>query len=254
MKVVRVQQGRTWIPGIVLGIWGLGVLLPLRPSAAQPGIDLDRYSHRFTFARIRYGGRFSERSFGFGMPPWAHDYPRGGRHMMKILSEISAVRPNPDEVILTFDDPRLFKYPFAYLCEVGFMNLSEREIEGMRQYLLRGGFLLVDDFRGEGALENFRWYVRRAFPDLELEELTITHPIFNCFFSLKTLDVQPPYGEGKPIFYGLSDKTGRLMMIVNYNNDVSEYWEWSDDPFAPIEQTNEAYKFGVNYIIYALTH
>jgi hypothetical protein len=254
MKVMEIRRRRTWASRFLIGGWLLTLMVPAGMNLAQPGVDLDRYSHRFTFARIRYGSRFSERSFGFGMPPWAHDYPRGGRHLMKIVSEISAVRPNADEVILTFDDPRLFKYPFAYLCEVGFMNLSEREIEGMRQYLLRGGFLLVDDFRGEGALENFRWHVRRAFPDRDLEELTITHPIFNCFFSLKTLDVHPPYGEGKPVFYGLSDKTGRLMMIVNYNNDVSEYWEWSDDPFAPIEETNEAYKFGVNYVIYALTH
>jgi hypothetical protein len=223
-------------------------------GAPPSGLDRTALSNRFTFARIQFGGRFSSRAFFGAVPPWAHDYPRGGRHLMKILSEVSLMRVNPDEVILRFDDPRLFQYPFAYLCEVGFMELSDREIEGLREYLLRGGFLIVDDFREEWALENLRAHVRRAFPDLELEELDLSHPIFNCFFSIRTLDVTPPYGDGVPKFFGLSDKKGRLMMIVNYNNDISEYWEWADDPFAPIEYTNEAFKFGVNYAIYAVTH
>ena len=87
-----------------------------------------------------------------------------------------------------------------------------------------------------------------------MQELDISHPIFDCFFGIKTLDVPPPYGASFVKFYGLSDKQGRLMAIINYNNDISEYWEWSDDPFAPLDQTNEAYKFGVNDIMYALTH
>jgi hypothetical protein len=127
---------------------------------------------------------------------------------MKILSEVSLMRVNPDEVILRFDDPRLFQYPFAYLCEVGFMELSDREIEGLREYLLRGGFLIVDDFREEWALENLRAHVRRAFPDLELEELDLSHPIFNCFFSIRTLDVTPPMATVCPSSSGSRIRRG----------------------------------------------
>ena len=120
----------------------------------------------------------------------------------------------------------------------------------------------VIDFELGRTNDDFRlddWYVfaaqiKQAFPEYELKELDLSHPIFNCFFSIKTLDVQPPYGRWTPKFYGLEDSTGRLMMIVNYNNDVSDYWQWSGNPFYPIDTTNEAYKFGVNYIIYALTH
>jgi hypothetical protein len=155
----------------------------------------------------------------------------------------------------------LFKFPFAYLCEVGFMNLSDAEIAGMREYLRRGGFLLVDDFRGPPQFYNLQQHVRRAFPELELKKLDTSHPIFNCFFSIKADEVKPVYGGGyvtretlNPEFWGLEDETGRLMMIINYNYDVSDYWQFSDNPFRPIEETNEAYKFGVNYIVYALTH
>jgi len=228
----------------------------LATSSLAPAQDRrEDVSGRFTFARIKFGGEMLSRFDAFGQgPPWSHDYPRGGRHLMKILTELTKAEANPEEIILTFDDPELFKYPFAYICEVGFMQLSDAEIKGMREYLLRGGFLLVDDFRGEWALANLREHIRRALPELELQELDINHPAFNCFFDIETLDVMPPYGGGIPKFYGLSDKDGRLMMVVNYNNDISEYWEWSDDPFLPIEETNEAYKFGVNYVLYALTH
>ncbi len=182
---------------------------------------------------------------------------------MKIITELSKVDANLDinEPIVSLDDPTIYKFPFAYLCEVGFMNLTDAEIAGMREYCLRGGFLLVDDFRTPYQFYNLRNHLKRAFPELELKKLDISHPIFNCFFSIKTIDVNPIYGGGyvtretlTPEFWGLEDETGRLMMIVNYNYDVSDYWQFSDNPFRPIEETNDAYKFGVNYIMYALTH
>jgi hypothetical protein len=215
-------------------------------------------SGKFTFARIKFevGNRWSGLPFGDHGPPWSHDYPDAGRHLMKIMSELSKtdVTLDTNEVIYTLDDPNLFKYPFAYLCEVGYMgNVTDKEVQGMREYLLRGGFLLVDDFRGRD-MDQLAEVVQRAFPEYQLKELDITNPIFNCFFSIKTLNVRPPYGRYPVIFYGLEDDTGRLMMIVNYNNDVSDWWQWSNDPMQPIDDTNEAYKFGVNYIMYALTH
>ena len=227
------------------------------------------WSGRFTFVRIRFDTSQYAQYYGYnnflgdGGPPWSHDYPVASRHLMKIMTELSKVEPTLDinEPILTFDDPMLCKFPFAYLCEVGFMNLSEKEIAGMREYLLRGGFLLVDDFRTPGQFQTLQYHVKKAFPELELKKLDVSHPIFNCFFSIKTIDLNPIYGGGfgsretqNPEFSGLEDETGRLMMIINYNYDVSDFWQFSDNPFRPIEETNEAYKFGVNYIIYALTH
>ncbi len=225
-------------------------------------------SGRFTFVRVRFNmgidpswGGFSNQ-LGDGGPLWSHDYPDAGRHLMKIMGELSKIDANLDinEPIVTFDDPAIFQFPFAYICEVGYMDLNEKEIAGMREYLLRGGFLLVDDFRGPGDFENLREHVKLAFPEFELKRLDVSHPIFNCFFSIKTLELNPMYstrGGGfsfNPEFWGLEDKTGRLMMAINYNYDVSDWWQFSDNPFRPIEETNEAYKFGVNYIIYSMTH
>ncbi len=226
-------------------------------------------SGRFTFVRIRFDTSQFAQYYGYnnvlgdGGPPWSHDYPVAGRHLMKIMTELSKIDATLDinEPILSLDDPMLFKFPFAYLCEIGFMNLSDAEINGMREYLKRGGFLLVDDFRSGQQFYNLQQHVKRAFPELELKKLDISHPIFNCFFSIKTLEVNPVYGGGfgtretaNPEFWGLEDENGRLMMVINYNYDVSDFWQFSDNPFRPIEETNDAYKFGVNYIIYALTH
>jgi hypothetical protein len=226
------------------------------PQVSENGIPKTdpNLSGRFTFVRIRFDTSQYANLYGYnnvlgdGGPPWSHDYPVAGRHLMKIMSELSKIDGNLDinEPILSLDDPMLFKFPFAYLAEVGFMNLNEAEIAGMREYLLRGGFLLVDDFRGPGQFYTLQQNVKRAFPDLELKKLDNSHPIFNCFFSIKSDEVKPVYGGGRsgvpgetlnPEFWGLEDETGRLMMIVNYNYDVSDYWQFSDNPFRPIEET-----------------
>jgi uncharacterized protein DUF4159 len=218
-------------------------------------------SDKFKFTRIQLEPFSNGQHLGDGpQTMWSHDYPEAGLHLSKILSELSKLRVvlDENEFIFSFADPNLMKYPFAYMCEVGYMQLSDEEIKGMREYMLRGGFLLVDDFRGRGAMQNFLYYFKQAFPEQEYEmkPLDISHPIFNCFFTIKTLDVRSPYDRGRPEFLGVSDKHGRLMMIVNYNNDVSDYWQWSGDPYQPLpaEDTQGAYKFGVNYVFYALTH
>jgi len=243
------------------------------PSGLPPVYDVPQgqadLSGRVTFARIRFDmGAYISSNFigaplGDGGPLWSHDYPIAGRHLMRIMSELSKtdVTLDQNEPVFRLGDPELFKYPLAYICEVGYMELSDEEIKGMREYCLRGGFLLVDDFRGPNELYRLQEYVKRAFPERELKRLDVSHPIFNCFFSIKTLDLPAMYGGGrfgggnlKPEFWGLEDETGRLQMVVNYNYDVSDFWQWSDNAFMPIEETNEAYKFGVNYFMYALTH
>ena len=125
----------------------------------------------------------------------------------------------------------------------------------MAEYLLRGGFLIVDDFRGDRALENFKNNLKLAFPDRSLEDVPRTDPIWTCFYDISKLFPEAPYSRMLvPRYLGLRDDKGRLMMIVNHNTDISEYWEWSNQPFYSLEETNEAYKYGVNYIMYPLTH
>ena len=240
------------------------------PSNLEPGQLA--YDGRFTFARLRYtqgvspdemgSGRFGRRGgFGRGQgPPWSHDYPRAERNFMKILDEITTIGPYTGPVggvILDIGSPDLLKYPVSYLVEAGYWTQTDEEAANVRAYLMKGGFIIFDDFRG-GDWTNFEAQMKRVLPDVRMVELDITHPIFHAFFDVATLDFVQYYGrDQKALFIGAfenNDPTKRLLFIANYNNDVGEYWEWSDTGWTPIDLSNEAYKLGVNYIVYGLTH
>jgi hypothetical protein len=154
-------------------------------------------------------------------------------------------------------DPELFMYPIVYVTEAGYMSLDDKDVANLRDYLRKGGFMIFDDFRGDYDWQNFTASLQRVLPGQHLQQLALSHPIFHSFFEIATLEFQQAYDRGTPGFYGMfehDDPTKPLQMIVNFNNDVSEYWEFSDTGFMPIDLSNEAYKLGVNYVIYAMTH
>ena len=225
-----------------------------RRADPEPNVP---YDGRFTFARIRYSMPGELGGFRGGWDQtWSHDYPRAERHFTKILSELSTLHVRTDASnVLTLDDPELFKYPIAYICEPGFWRPSDAEVAGLRTYLEKGGFLIVDDFEGSHWY-NFEAQMRRVLPEGRLVQLTADHPIFDSFYRVQSLDYVHPYYGTPSTFHGIfedNDPTRRLMVIVNYDNDVAEYWEFSDTGLFPLDLSNEAYKLGVNYIVYALT-
>jgi len=245
---------------------GSGTVSVGQPPSLETPQDLDEvnapYDAKYHFVRVRYQPR-GRSGFGFGRgrgggPPWFHDYPRAERNFVKILDETTFIHPLLDgSNILTFDDPRIFQYPIAYIVEVGAWEPTESEVEGLAAYLRKGGFLIVDDFRGSWDLANFEFQFSRVLPGAQLVQLDETHEIFDSFFRIDPEKVVPPYGARYPIFYGIfedNDREKRLVAIVNYDNDIAEYWEFSDYGYFPIDLSNEAYKLGVNYIVYGMTH
>lgn len=239
------------------------IVIPLSAKVADaPDVPYENipYNGRFTFIRLRFTpSRWGTGPYAWGWDlKWNHDYPRGESHFTKILDELTYLNPNQHGGnILALDDPELFKYPWAYLCEVGFWTLTDEEAAGLRAYLLKGGFLVVDDFM-LWHWDNFVDQMRRVLPDGRLVQLDVSHPIFNSFFHIETLDFEHPnFPEVKPVYYGIfedNDPKKRLMVVANYNHDIGDYWEWSDTEWIPIELSNEAYKLGVNYVIYGMTH
>ena len=211
-----------------------------------------RYDGRFVFIRMSYP--WSGRGAAF----WSHDYPTGEYHFLKILAAVTNVTAHQEESsIMGFSDPELMKFPVAYLCEPGFWGMSDAEVVNLRAYLQKGGFLIFDDFRGRDWA-NVDLQFSRVFPEAKWVDLDQNHPIFHSFFEINSLDIIPQaYDQGRPIFRALfedNDPTKRVMVIAAYNTDISEFWEWSGTGPRPIDETNEAYKLGVNYIIYGLTH
>jgi hypothetical protein len=218
------------------------------------------YDGRFTFVRLRYETGFGG-GFGRGRrdPGWLHDYPTADHHLMKIVAELSLVSTRDEESnILTFDDPEIFKYPLLYMSEPGGWTVNDAEAKGLHDYLLKGGFIIFDDFR-EWDFQNLQDQFRRALPDARFVELDPAHPIFHSFFEINPKTFVPMYtnGAGAPVFYGVfedNDPKKRLLVIANHNNDLGEYWEYSATGLVPVDLSNEAYKFGVNYVIYSMTH
>ena len=215
------------------------------------------YDGRFSFVRIRYGsasqlaqGRFR------GEPPWAHDFPRAEFNFLKILSELTFLKTFIDQGnIRTLDDPELTLFPVAYMSEPGFWTMGEEEMEGLRAYLLKGGFVIFDDFR-ENHMYNLEAQMRRVLPEGSWQRLDATHPVFHSFFEINSLEDVPGF-YGIPEWHGIfedNDPRKRLMAIANYNHDLGELWEFSDTGYVPVDLSNEAYKFGVNYVLYAMTH
>jgi hypothetical protein len=228
----------------------------------EPPVHNVPYDGRFTFARLRYttgpGGYYYH-----GLPAWAHGYAGAEHNLMHIMGELVDFKPHIDDSnVFALDDPELCNFPLSYMTEAGYWTLTDKEAIAFRAYLLKGGFVIFDDFRdpprGGGGWENFEANMRRVLPEGRFVDLDPTLPIFHSFFEINSFDIVPQaYDRGKPVFRGLfedNDRHKRLMAIANFNTDVSEYWEFSPTGLRPIEEWNDAYKLGVDYVVYALTH
>jgi hypothetical protein len=244
---------------------GFGQRGRMRGPAANLNAGQVRYDGHFVFARLRYtvggygGGGFGRRGGGGREPPWSHDYPRAEHNFMKILKEITTIEPymGPEGgTIVDIGSPELFKFPLAYMSEAGYWTQTDEEAANLRAYLLKGGFLVFDDFRDRDWV-NFEMQMKRVLPEGRFVELDVSNPIFHSFFDIASLEFHQFYDRDQPLFYGIfenNDPTKRLLLIANYNNDIGEYWEYSDTGWTPIDLSNEAYKFGVNYVVYGMTH
>lgn len=222
--------------------------------------DADR--NEFVYARLRYHPQDWWRQHT-GEVPWHHDYPDGDEMLPDALSRLTGVQTTRQAYqIVDVDGKELFKYPFIYLSEPGYLDLLPADVKNFREYLDRGGFLLIDDFRGNAAdnseMENLVVQLKKLYPDRDLVPLKSNHPIFSAFFDdIDPAQMLPPYrmaNSGEPQFLGMSDDKGRLQIMVDFNNDMSEYWQTLDVGICSIHEAGTAVKLGVNYVIYAMTH
>jgi len=234
----------------------------------EPAIHNQPYDGCFTFARVKYVPRPGGYYF-YGIPAWPHGYltvdggERSEENLMKITQEISMLDSSPERtVVVALDDPELSRYPLAYMAEPGWWTLNDREAAGLRSYLLKGGFIIFDDFRDDGQMftgqwENFERNIRKAFPSAVLVDLDASNPVFHSFFEVSEETIPNAYDIGRPMIRGLfedNDPSKRLMAVANYNSDISQFWQFSATGFRPVSESNEAYKLGVNYVIYGMTH
>jgi hypothetical protein len=200
---------------------------------------------------------------------WTDDYPRGDRTLVKMLRRFTRTSVRAVEQPVNLDDGDDVDYwPFIIVGLAGSWQLTDSQAATLREYLLRGGFLFCDSFFGSRNWTVFEESLRRVFPDRPLIELTDDHPIFHNVFDLPHMtSVQIPnmnslmgggsgyLSDGRvPRWRGVEDDSGRLMVLIAFNNDVADAWQWADDPRYPANEANLALRLGVNVAMYAMTH
>ncbi len=215
-----------------------------------------REDYGFRFVRISYdmgsyGGRGRR---GFGEPPWRHDYPTSEENFYDALERTSEIKIAGKYLVLSLKDERIFEYPFLYLCEPGYWTMNQEELENVREYFARGGFMLFDDFRGRDWY-NFEYQILQIFPDRRMELLPPDHKIWSIYYDIDPIEApskERGYGKYDDEYYGMFDDDGRLMFVVCYNQDIGDGWEWPNQNYQDVSTIS--FQMGINFVIYALTH
>ncbi|MDE0357511.1 MAG: DUF4159 domain-containing protein [Gammaproteobacteria bacterium] len=236
--------------------------LPL-PEEAQQGRPLPM--HEFYFTRAAYsggGGGFRR----WRRQSWATDYPKSDRQFLIVAERLTGLDMFMEEHPRTLTDEHLNRFPFLYALEVGGMSMTPEEATALRDYLLRGGFLVVDDFWGTYEWEIFEYEMQKVLPEYPIVDVPLEHEIFHTFYDIDEIIQVPNVNNGRsgwrtherdgyePFVKGIFDEEGRLMVIINWNTDLGDAWEWAEDPYYPLRYSTYAIQMGVNFIIYAMSH
>ncbi len=261
---------RRWL---VLGVAGslLGGLFAFQRGFRNFGEEMDNPAPfpadgnektEFAFARLRYP---SLRGGYYGRGSWATDYNKADRQFVQGVRRLTRIHTRSVEQVVDINSDDIYNWPWIYAVEVGHWELSDPQAARLRDYLLRGGFLMADDFHGTLEWDIFLSSMQRVFPDRPIVELENKDPIFHVLYDLderfQVPGIQYWYNgqiwerDGvEPRWRGIYDDKGRLLVALCHNMDLGDAWEWADHPRYPERYASLAYRVGINYIIYAMTH
>lgn len=271
--------------GVSLVVFGMlyGFQLPFREF---PGVEYrvgdiplpDGWQEKteWAFARLMYpqspfarGGRgFGFRGGGLwseGNTMWTQDYPRADRHFVLALRRLTRLHVRSVEQPVNLDEGGVGDWPWLYAVQTGHWQLTDSQAKTLREYLLRGGFFMADDFWGPTEWEIFMDSMKKVFPDRQVVELDSKEAIFHAVYDLDDRYQVASHGsvmrgvsfkcDGCPDHWrGIFDDRGRLMVAMTFQSDVGDSWEWADDPYYPERYSALGIRIGVNYVIYAMTH
>jgi hypothetical protein len=274
-----------WDVGIVAGVCALLVLaavaqrgrfqfeLPESDAAETPPRAAEFHFLRMEYTdlpQFRRGFGFRSRN-GRGAGWWLQDWPDAEDHFTAGIERLTRIDSGDPRHVSLLDD-HLFDYPWIYVTQTGYWDLSDAETARLREYLLRGGFLMADDFWGEYEWEWFRQTMDRVLPGKPITDINESDEVMHVLYDIREKDrtfipgsrhlrrgpggsivvVQPP--GTAPAWRGMYDDRNRMVVAVNFNTDVGDAWEFADVPYYPAAMTLLAYRYGINYIIYSMTH
>jgi len=248
-------------------------LLSLLVTGGEAGQDRQRQrlqepdtAQAVPAGRAFYFTRAMYTSYGrWGRGSWSVDFPKADRQFLYGLKRLTGIDAYELENPVALDDPGLRRFPFLYAVEVGRMALTEPEVAGLRGYLLAGGFLVVDDFWGSSEWDNFEGEMRRVLPEFPIVELPPAHPLLNTFYGIDSIVQVPNVRNGiqggptwerdgfEPHLRAIVDQAGRLMVLISWNSDLGDAWEWAENPHYPLPYSNYAISLGVNLVLYGMS-
>lgn len=258
----------------------MGVLTAFqRPFHQFPGVEYRNFvvppdaqeAGEWAFARLMfppgpldgYRGRF-DGDWRQGLSLWTQDYPRADRHFSLALRRLSRVHVRSVEQPINLEDgDEVYNWPWLYAVQVGEWGLSEDQAKVLREYLLRGGFFMADDFHGTAEWAEFEQRIKYAFPDRPIVEIGDNDPIFHTVYDLNDRHQVPGQAHLRQGYKndgygahwrGIYDDKGRIMVAISFNSDLGDAWEYADDPYYPEKFSGLAIRVGVNYVVYAMTH
>jgi hypothetical protein len=257
---------RPWIVAVSLAAC-LALAVESAVQAQLVGPDARFAGLNWAFVRIRYTAHTLPPSYRLEWgQPWAIDAPAAEQNLSRRIKTVTAIEVG-DPIVLTLEDPRIWEYPWIYIVEPGNLSLTEAEVPLLREFLLRGGTLTFDDFHGPYEWENLAAELKRVFPDRPIVDLPSSHSIFTCFYKIDRYPQIPGLGSfyaGRtwekgglvPHLRAVLDDQQRPMVLINWNTDMGDGWEWSNAEDVPgyIQHTAEAYRMMINEVIYSLTH
>ena len=258
----RVTALRPWAAYILLF-----VVFCLSQAVQASQVSANSKKHELKIARLIFEHN-AMNHWGPGRPWWAIDWPEAEAHFTDGVSRYTNIDIADDSEHVRLTDDNLFDYPWLFAQQVGRWHLSTAEKDRLREYLRRGGFLVVDDFHGPRQWQIFLDVIDYVVGSRQITELNPDEPIMHVLYSLDSttqipgrrhllpgsggVSVNMPHSPSR--FRGVYDEAGRLMIIINFNSDMGDAWEHADDPVYPVPMTATAYRFGINYLVYALTH
>jgi hypothetical protein len=225
----------------------------------------------FYWSRLAYNttmqasSGYGRHGWGFWGPPWSRDYPKADRQFLIAMHRLTRIDGRPTEQVVTLDSDEIFNYPWIYAVQVQLWSFTDEEAKRLREYLLKGGFLMVDDFHGTEDWENFMNGMRQVLPDRPVEDLQSGDEIFHTLYDVDD-KMQIP-GEQwirtgrtyekdgyQPKWRAIRDDKGRIMVAICHNMHLGDAWEWADDPYYPEQFASMAFRVGLDYILYGMTH
>ena len=232
-----------------------------------------REKTEWAFARLMYppgplnGYRYRDLDWHIGVSLWTQDFPRADRHFSLAVRRLTRIHVRSVEQPVNLDEGDAYDWPWLYAVQVGEWGLTGNQGRELREYLLRGGFFMADDFHGNAEWAEFESRIRKALPEFPIREIDDDDPIFHTVYDLDQRIQVPgeahlragyksnngPSSRGAH-WRGIYDDKGRIIVAISYNSDIGDAWEWADDPRYPAKFADLAIRLGVNYIVYAMTH